>query len=130
MKLTQTMQTSLEVEIDDHPLGLRVHVQGEETYENTLAYWLMIAPRLETAQGKGLLLIDELLGPPMSEQQWLELVLTMEYAQLWRYRIAHVKPRGLKEVEYCELFARDANLDAKVFTDEREAERWLGEGRH
>lgn len=124
--LRQVMQPSLQVDIDDHPLGLRVHVSGEESYDNTLAYWREILPRLECAQGNGLLLIDELEGQPMSEGEWLDVVISLEYARLERYRIAHVKPRGLQDVEYCALFARDAGLVADVFTDEAEAERWLG----
>lgn len=119
------MMPALQVDIEERPFGVRVHVTGEETIENTQAYWRQIVPRMETAQGKGVLLIDELVGEPMTELEWLEVVLSMEYARLWRFRIAHVKPSGVDEVEYCELFARDQNMDAKVFVDETEAVRWL-----
>lgn len=119
------MMPALQVDIEDRPFGVRVHVTGEETLENTQAYWRQIVPRMDAAQGNGVLLIDELVGEPMSELEWLELVLSMEYARLGRFRIAHVKPNGLDEVEYCELFARDAKVDAKVFIDEVEAECWL-----
>ncbi len=119
------MMPALQVEIEDRSFGVRVHVTGEETIENTQAYWRQIVPRMETAQGTGVLLIDELVGEPMTELEWLEVVLSMEYARLWRFRIAHVKPSGVDEVEYCELFARDQNMDAKVFVDETEAVRWL-----
>ncbi|HEY5802211.1 MAG TPA: hypothetical protein VIT90_00770 [Lysobacter sp.] len=123
--LRQVLQTELQVDIEDHDFGLRVHVSGEENLDNTLAYWREIVPRLEVAQGNGVLLVDDLSGEAMQELEWLELVLALEYARLWRYRIAHVKPRGLQDVEYCALYARDAGVDAAVFTSELEAERWL-----
>ena len=45
-------------------------------------------------------------------------------------RIAHVKPHGLQRIDHCELFAREAGLEARVFTDETEADLWLRYGEH
>jgi hypothetical protein len=115
----------LQVEIRRHRLGLRVHVRGEETFENTVAYWRSIIDKLDGVAGRGLLLIDELHGTPLSERQWLDLIVSMDGSRLRRFRIAHVRPGGLRDVEYCELYARDANYDARVFVDEASAERWL-----
>ncbi|HEY5780362.1 MAG TPA: hypothetical protein VIT66_00640 [Lysobacter sp.] len=115
----------LHVEISRHRLGLRVHVRGEETFENTVAYWRSIIDKLDGVPGRGLLLIDELHGTPLSERQWLDLIVSMDGSRLRRFRIAHVRPGGLRDVEYCELYARDANYDARVFVDEASAERWL-----
>jgi hypothetical protein len=47
---------------------------------------------------------------------------------LKRFRIAHVKPKGMHEIEFCELYARDAGYDARVFNSEDAAERWLRNG--
>jgi hypothetical protein len=47
---------------------------------------------------------------------------------LERVRIAHVKPTGLDHLEYCEIYANAAGIDARVFADEGEAERWLRYG--
>ena len=115
----------LRVEISRHRLGLRVHVRGEETFENTVAYWRSIIDKLDGVPGRGLLLIDELHGTPLSERQWLDLIVSMDGSRLRRFRIAHVRPGGLRDVEYCELYARDANYDARVLVDECSAERWL-----
>lgn len=117
----------LQVEISRHRLGLRVHVRGEETFDNTVAYWRSIIDQLDGVHGRGLLLIDELQGTPLSEPQWLDLIVSMDRSRLQRFRIAHVRPAGPRDVEYCELFARDANYDARVFVDEGSAERWLAE---
>jgi len=43
-------------------------------------------------------------------------------------RIAHVKPHGLQQIEYCELHAREVGFVARVFTREIEAELWLRYG--
>jgi len=127
MVLMEVEASPLQVEISRHRLGLRVHVRGEETFENTVAYWRTIIDKLDGIPGRGLLLIDELQGTPLSEPQWLDLIVSMDGSHLRRFRIAHVRPGGLRDVEYCELFARDADYDARVFVDEGSAERWLAE---
>jgi hypothetical protein len=127
MVLMEAEAPSVQVEISRHRLGLRVHVRGVETFENTVAYWRSIIDQLDDVPGRGLLLIDELHGTPLSEPQWLDLIVSMDRSRLQHFRIAHVRPGGLRDVEYCELFARDADYDARVFVDERTAERWLAE---
>ena len=111
-----------------HRVGLRVEVRGPGTYENTLAYWRSIAAALGERRPAGLLLVDETVGEPLSPLQWKALVQAMEGAGLEKLRIAHVKPHGLERIEYCELYAREAGLDARVFTDENEADLWLRHG--
>ena len=70
-----------------------------------------------------LLLIDELLGEPLTESEWLSLVRNMANHGLEQMRIAHVKPHGLQRIEYCEIFARDAGFQAHVFENEVAAMR-------
>ncbi|GAA5072918.1 hypothetical protein [Lysobacter panacisoli] len=119
---------SLDVRIEPHPLGLRVHVRGAETLENSIAYWRAILTAARDADGCGVLLVDELQGEPLTEEQWLELVVQTDPDRVRRLRIAHVKPRGLQEIEYCELYARANGIDARVFVNETIAELWLREG--
>lgn len=107
---------------------LRVHVIGESTLDNTIAYWQAILAEVEKEPAAQLLLIDELLGEPLTESEWLSLVRNMSNHGLEQVRIAHVKPHGLQRIEYCEIFARDAGFDARVFDDERAAELWLRYG--
>ena len=111
-----------------HRAGLRVEVRGPGTYENTVAYWQAIAAALHATHFKGLLLIDETSGEPLSPLQWKALVLAMEGTGLEQLRIAHVKPHGLERIEYCELYAREAGIEAHVFTNEAEADIWLRYG--
>ena len=107
---------------------LRVHVIGESTLQNTIAYWQAILGEVEKQPADQLLLIDELLGEPLTESEWLSLVRNMADKGLERMRIAHVKPQGLQQIEYCEIFARDAGFAARVFDDEHAAELWLRYG--
>jgi len=121
----------LRVDLQPHPAGLRVHVTGANTLANTIAYWTRVL-RAVRERPRPILLVDELIGPPLTGDDWLLLVGTMAATELTNVRIAHVKPRGLDALEFCELHAGDAGFDARVFVDEAEASRWLrfGEGMH
>src|SRR3546814_19439882 len=52
----------------------------------------------------------------------------MQGEGLEKLRIAHVKPLGLQKVEFCEIFARDAGIEATVFQNESLADIWLQYG--
>lgn len=121
-------ESSLQVEVAPHALGLRVDVHGAETLDNAIAYWHAILRAAHETGASAVLLVDELHGGPLSEAQWLELVVRTDPEQMRRLKIAHVKPRGLQEVEYCELYARAHGIDARVFVDVVAAQRWLREG--
>jgi len=109
--------------------ALWVQVAGESTLANTMSYWQAILDEIlrERPPG-GLLLVDELEGVPLAEGQWRELVAAMQGRGLEGLRIAHVKPGGLEKLEYCEMYAREAGLDARAFDHERAAEIWLRYG--
>jgi hypothetical protein len=121
-------QASFDIVFSAHPVGLKARVQGEGSQENTVAYWRAIVAELEARPAPALLLIDEMHGDPLSEQNWQQLVESMKGTGLDRLRIAHVKPHGLQSVEYCELFALEAGMRARVFPDEEEAVMWLRHG--
>jgi hypothetical protein len=106
---------------------LTVQVTGGNTFDNTLAYWRAIADALERQPARELLLIDELVGPPLDAQQWRRLVDEVG-PRLGTLRIAHVKPHGLDTVEYCVLQAIDSGLQAQVFSDRKSASLWLSYG--
>ena len=114
--------------ISPHPAGIRVEVSGESTYDNTVAYWRVIIAEVQARHPKGVLLIDELLGKPLTAQQWHSLVAMLIGNGLESTPIAHVKPRGLQLVEHCEIYAQEAGFDARVFEDESVADLWLRHG--
>lgn len=107
---------------------LRVAVKGESSVATTLAYWTEIAGKVEQFRPRLLLLIDELSGTPLTAEEWMALVDAMAGKGFEALRIAHVKPNGLERIEFCEIFAKEAGLDARVFTDIHVAELWLRHG--
>src|SRR5690606_27960949 len=116
------------LEIAQHGSGLRAHVGGEAGLGVTLDYWRAIARAARESGADSLLLVDELAGEPLDEADWLTLVARMHGEGLEELRIAHVKPLGLQKVEFCEIFARDAGIEAKVFESETMADIWLQYG--
>ena len=107
---------------------LRAEVAGESSLENTIAYWQAIVADVRRERPRGLLLVDELHGAQLGEPQWRQLVEAIRGRGLEGVRIAHVKPQGLQKLEYCELHAREAGLDARVFDQEHAADLWLRYG--
>jgi hypothetical protein len=107
---------------------LRVHVVGDNTLANAIAYWQVIVAEVRRRAPQSVLLIDELRGPPLAPEQWKQLVDSVPRDVLAPVRIAHVKPRGLDRIEYCEIHAREAGLTARVFVSEVEAAVWLRYG--
>ena len=116
------------LEIRPHGSGLRACVAGESGLDVTLAYWRAIASRARECAADSLLLVDELVGEPLGEADWLTLVASMQGEGLEKLRIAHVKPLGLQKVEFCEIFARASGIEAKVFENESLADIWLQYG--
>ncbi len=113
------------IEITPHGSGLRAHVAGESDLEATRGYWREIAKAARARGADSLLLVDELTGRPLDESDWLAVVTSLQGEGLQKLRIAHVKPLGLQQVEFCEIFARDAGIEARVFENETLADIWL-----
>lgn len=113
------------IRITRHGSGLRAEVEGESSMEAAIGYWREIAGWARERGADSLLLVDRLTGEPLVEADWLRLVTSMRGEGLEKLRIAHVKPLGLHEVEFCEIFARDAGIEARVFENETVADVWL-----
>ena len=117
----QGPRVPLQVAFSRHQGQLHVEVDGESTLENTLTYWRAIMDEAQQRPPASILLVDRLRGEPLGEGEWLSLVQQMAGHGLESVRIAHVKPQGLQQIEYCEIFARDAGFEARVFDDEQSA---------
>lgn len=108
--------------------GLRAEVHGARTLQATIAYWEAILDHVRQRAPRWLLVMDRLRGKELAASEWKQLVEAMAGRGLEGVRIGHVKPDGLDQLEYCEIYAREAGLDARVFADEGVAERWLRYG--
>jgi len=122
------MANDYTLRITPHGAGMRAEVEGVAGMAGTLAYWREIADWGRRHGARTLLLVDRLAGAPLTEADWLRLVTSMHGEGLEKLRIAHVKPLGLQEVEFCEIFARDSGIEARVFENETLAEVWLRYG--
>lgn len=123
-----TQDAGYTIKFHPHRNDLRVEVSGLGTLANTMAYWLDILAQLRRQPAENLLLVDETTGDPLTSADWKALVEGLGGQGLETVRIAHVKPHGLQQIEYCEIFAREAGLDARVFADEVQADLWLRHG--
>ena len=107
---------------------MRARVTGISSFASTIAYWLQIVAEVKVHKPATLLLIDELQGRALTAQEWQSLVEGTRDQGLETVRIAHVKPLGLQSVEYCEIYAKEIGLDARVFDNETNARLWLRYG--
>ncbi|MUV15444.1 hypothetical protein [Noviluteimonas gilva] len=108
--------------------GLSATVRGERTLGNTVAYWERILEQIREQRPRWVYLCDLLSGDELAISEWRALVETMKGRGLEGLRIAHVKPNGMDHLEYCEIFAREAGIDARAFSDAGVADRWLRYG--
>ena len=107
---------------------LRAWATGTSSFASTVSCWQQIVAEVRARKPETLLLVDELHGRGLTELEWESLVQATKGMGLENVRIAHVKPQGLEAMEYCEIYSREAGLDARVFDDEAAAELWLRAG--
>lgn len=108
--------------------GLRATVTGARNVANTFAYWEAIVEAVRAQRPRWLFVNDLLRGEELDSNAWFALVDRVRGQGLEGIRIAHVKPHGLNHLEYCEIFAREAGLNARAFHEAGAAERWLRYG--
>ena len=104
---------------------LRAWVEGESSFATAVSYWRQILAQVQAHAPSSVLLVDRLRGRSLTGAEWESLVHATRGQGLERVRIAHVKPLGVDDLEYCEIHAREVGLDARVFQDEDVAQFWL-----
>lgn len=107
---------------------LRVWAEGTSSFAANVACWQQVIEQVRAVAPQSVLLVDELRGRELTAAEWESLVQGTRGQGLERVRIAHVKPQGLEQTEYCEIHAREVGLDARVFDDEAAAQLWLAGG--
>ena len=116
------------VRFDAHPAGLRARVTGANNFANTLACWHAIVAEVRRLRPRCVLLLDDMHGMPLGPEEWKTLVDSISRDVMGPVHVAHVRTRGLRELEYCEILAREAGFTARVFASERDADLWLRYG--
>jgi hypothetical protein len=104
---------------------LRAWADGTSSFASTVSCWQQVLAEVQAHRPRSLLLVDRLAGRSLTGEEWESLVQATRGQGLECVRIAHVKPHGVDDLEYCEIHAREVGLDARVFEDEDVAEFWL-----
>lgn len=120
-----------QLEFRDRGDYLRAQVDGpKDSLEICIAYWKEIAAECERRGTPKLLVIDRLLGEPVTAEELAQLIELMRGSFLERVRIAFHESTisHLPLVERAELTARELGFTVRVFADEQEAELWLRYG--
>lgn len=122
-RLTQGADCTMRFALDGD--CLRAWADGTSSFAATVSCWQQILAQVQAHRPGSLLLVDRLRGRALTGPEWESLVQATRGQGLERVRIAHVKPHGVADLEYCEIHAREVGLDARVFEDEDVAEFWL-----
>lgn len=122
-KLTDGADCRMEFSLDG--THLQATVSGTSSFASVVSCWQQILAQVQAHGPATLLLVDQLEGRGLTGAEWESLVHATKGMGLENVRIAHLKPRGLGEMEYCEIYAREVGLDARVFEDEAAARFWL-----
>ena len=104
---------------------LRAWAEGTSSFAATVSCWQQVLAQVQAHRPRSVLLVDRLRGRALSGEEWESLVQATKGQGLEYVRIAHVKPLGVDDLEYCEIHAREVGFDARVFQDEAVAEFWL-----
>ncbi len=111
---------------DQHPDYLRAFVfDGTDSLEVSLAMWRMTAAECAATGSKRLLVVEDLRSTiDHSEMaQVVEAMCTMSLSEL---RIAFVELReDIQGAEFGEILCQERGIQARVFSHEAEARRWL-----
>lgn len=122
---------SYEVTFERHHGTLRVHLSApRRDYSDMLTAWQAIIAEVARDAPDALLVVSDVQGAPLSNEQIEAFVHAMRGRGLERLRIAYVYPHiaGWTEAQTAEILALESGFEARVFADERAAETWLRHG--
>ncbi|MEO5629761.1 MAG: hypothetical protein ABIQ62_08355 [Thermomonas sp.] len=111
---------------DDEPGYLRAYVfDGTDSLEVSLAMWRMLANECDATDSKRLLVVEDLRAtvdlPGIEEV--IDAISSMSVAEL---RVAFVELReDIQSAEFGEILCLERGIEARVFSHEVEARRWL-----
>ena len=113
------------------PLLLAWVSGGEDTrLEVTFDYWMRIAAEVRATGATQLLVVDEMQGEVMTNDDLERFFTGIRGHGLEGVRIAYVERHAeqIPLVEFAGLLANEHGFDARVFAEEAAAVRWLRYG--
>ena len=111
--------------------GLRAYVTGiNGTLETTLSYWRRIAAEARRVLPAALLVVDAIYGEPPPPEHLQQVVLAMKEEGILHLRLAYVAEdvAQIAQIELAVLIASENGFRIRIFSEEREALRWLRYG--
>ena len=110
---------------------LEVQVSGGvDAQQVRIAYWQEIADEGKARGLRKLLVTDRKKGVPATPSELSELAALLQHEARHFDRVAVVEPTPefVPAVEYAEIYGQGLGINVRIFSDIREAERWLRYG--
>lgn len=110
---------------------LEVYVSGGiDAQDVRIAYWQEIADEGKARGIRKLLVTDRKKGQPATPAELAELAVMFQHEARYFDRVAVIEPTPefLPAIEYAEIFGQGMGINVRIFTNAREAERWLRYG--
>ncbi|MFC5568789.1 STAS/SEC14 domain-containing protein [Lysobacter yangpyeongensis] len=110
---------------------LQVQVSGDiDAQRVRIAYWQEIASEGRTRGIRKLLVTDRRKGHPATPAELAELAGLFQHEARHFDRVAVIEPTPefVPAIEYAEIFGQGMGINVRIFSDQREAERWLRYG--
>lgn len=110
---------------------LEVRVSGDIDAQHVrIAYWQEIADEGKARGIRKLLVTDRKKGRPASPAELAELAVLFQHEAKFFDRVAVIEPTPefVPAVEYAEIFGQGLGINVRIFSQHRDAERWLRYG--
>ncbi len=134
MSVWRTDGEGYRLEFDFQPPLLEVHLRGAVAPDANLAitteYWRHIARAVREVGAGQLLVLDELPGEVMSDEELRRFFDSLAGLGLEQVQIAYVEARldQVARIEYAQLLAQERGYRVRAFANEPEARLWLRYG--
>jgi len=119
---------SFQLRFEDRPHYLYALVSGnEDSLAVSIAYWQQVLAECRVRRAGKLLLVDEIVGPPMTAATLGQLIAHFEGTGLEEIRIAFVElvSAHVPAMEHGQILAMEKGFQARVFSRMDDADRWL-----
>lgn len=119
------MASPLHIHITPHDKYLECHIQGEDSAENSLAYWMKVLEASRKHKIDRILIIEELLGKLKTSESYA--LVDQHVDAFWGKRIAFIDliPGDEKANALGITMAQNRGVAIEVFTDKTTAIQWL-----
>ncbi|QNP40578.1 SpoIIAA family protein [Lysobacter solisilvae (ex Woo and Kim 2020)] len=119
------------LQLVEHGDMLEVRVSGDiDAQRVRIAYWREIADEAKARGLRKLLVTDRRKGEPAKPAELAELAALFQHEAKHFDRVAVIEPTPefLPAIEYAEIFGQGMGINVRIFSEHREAERWLRYG--